>query len=162
MRECITQNVDYLHEAAGHHSVLHSMERSRPCSALLAPPARKEIQKAIETLNGINGTQTIDAPLPDGDIPVNDEWIKQFQVPDCERCGGFLKPDVVFFGGNLAPQTKEDALNAIDEASALMVVGSSVQVFSGYRLCRRADEQAYLFCSLIQVKDGPTKSPRIA
>ena len=143
LRECITQNVDVLHEAAGHHSVLHlhGTIEAVLCTACGHRYDRQEIQKAIETLNGINETQTIDAPRPDGDIPVSDEWIEQFQVPDCDRCGGFLKPDVVFFGGNLAPQIKEAALIAVDESSALVVVGSSVQVFSGYRLCRRAAER---------------------
>ena len=161
MRECITQNVDVLHEAAGHHSVLHlhGTIEAVLCTACGHRYDRQEIQKAIETLNGIYETQTIDAPLPDGDIPVNDEWIKQFQVPDCERCGGFLKPDVVFFGGNLAPQTKEDALNAIDEASALMVVGSSVQVFSGYRLCRRADERGI---PILLINPGQGRADEIA
>ena len=143
LRECITQNVDVLHEAAGHHSVLHlhGTIEAVLCTACGHRYERQEIQKAIETLNGIYETQTIDAPRPDGDIPVSDEWIEQFQVPDCDRCGGFLKPDVVFFGGNLGPQIKEAALIAVDESSALVVVGSSVQVFSGYRLCRRAAER---------------------
>lgn len=143
MRECITQNVDVLHEAAGQDSVLHlhGTIEAVLCTACGHRYERQEIQKAIETLNGIYETQTIDGPRPDGDIPVSDEWIEQFQVPDCDRCGGFLKPDVVFFGGNLAPQIKEAALVAVDESSALVVVGSSVQVFSGYRLCRRAAER---------------------
>ncbi len=143
MRECITQNVDVLHEAAGQDSVLHlhGTIEAVLCTACGHRYERQKIQKAIETLNGINETQTIDAPRPDGDIAVSDEWIEQFQVPDCGRCGGFLKPDVVFFCGKLAPPTKEAALIAVDEASALVVVGSSVQVFSGYRLCRRAAER---------------------
>ena len=161
VRECITQNVDVLHEAAGHHSVLHlhgSIEAVF-CTACGHRYERQEIQKAIETLNGINETQTIDAPRPDGDIPVSDEWIEQFQVPDCDRCGGFLKPDVVFFGGNLAPETKEAALIAVDEASALVVVGSSVQVFSGYRLCRRAAERGI---PILLINPGQGRADEIA
>ena len=137
LRECITQNVDVLHEAAGHNSVLHlhgSIEAVL-CTTCGHRYQRRDIQKAIETLNGINETQMVNDPRPDGDIPVSDEWIEQFQVPECNRCNGILKPDV-FFGGNLAPETKEAALLAVNEASALIVVGSSVQVFSGYRLCR--------------------------
>ena len=119
LRECITQNVDVLHEAAGHHSVLHlhGTIEAVLCTACGHRYDRQEIQKAIETLNGIYETQTIDAPRPDGDIPVSDEWIEQFQVPDCDRCGGFLKPDVVFFGGNSGPPTKEAPLIAFDEST---------------------------------------------
>lgn len=161
LRECITQNVDVLHEAAGHHSVLHlhGTIEAVLCTACGHRYERQEIQKAIETLNGIYETQTIDAPRPDGDIPVSDEWIEQFQVPDCGRCGGFLKPDVVFFGGNLAPQIKEAALVAVDESSALVVVGSSVQVFSGYRLCRRAAERGI---PILLINPGQGRADEIA
>ena len=161
LRECITQNVDVLHEAAGHHSVLHlhGTIEAVLCTACGHRYERQEIQKAIETLNGIDETQTIDAPRPDGDIPVSDEWIEQFQVPDCDRCGGFLKPDVVFFGGNLASQIKEAALMAVDESSALVVVGSSVQVFSGYRLCRRAAERGI---PILLINPGKGRADEIA
>jgi len=161
LRECITQNVDVLHEAAGHHSVLHlhGTIEAVLCTACGHRYERQKIQRAIETLNGINETQTIDAPRPDGDIPVSDEWIEQFQVPDCGRCGGFLKPDVVFFGGNLAPQIKEAALVAVDESSALVVVGSSVQVFSGYRLCRRAAERGI---PILLINPGQGRADEIA
>ena len=161
LRECITQNVDVLHEAAGHHSVLHlhGTIEAVLCTACGHRYERQEIQKAIETLNRIYETQTIDAPRPDGDIPVSDEWIEQFQVPDCGRCGGFLKPDVVFFGGNLAPQIKEAALVAVDESSALVVVGSSVQVFSGYRLCRRAAERGI---PILLINPGQGRADEIA
>ena len=161
LRECITQNVDVLHEAAGHHSVLHlhGTIEAVLCTACGHRYDRQEIQKAIETLNGIYETQTIDAPRPDGDIPVSDEWIEQIQVPDCDRCGGFLKPDVVFFGGNLAPQIKEAALIAVDESSALVVVGSSVQVFSGYRLCRRAAERGI---PILLINPGQGRADEIA
>ena len=110
-------------------------------------------------LNGINETQKVDDPRPDGDIPVRDEWIEQFQVPQCNRCDGILKPDVVFFGGNLAPETKEAALLAVNEASALIVVGSSVQVFSGYRLCRRAAE---LGIPILLINPGQGRADEIA
>lgn len=161
LRECITQNVDVLHEAAGHHSVLHlhGTIEAVLCTACGHRYERQEIQKAIETLNGIHETQTIDGPRPDGDIPVSDEWIEQFQVPDCDRCGGFLKPDVVFFGGNLAPEIKEAALVAVDESSALVVVGSSVQVFSGYRLCRRAAERGI---PILLINPGQGRADEIA
>ena len=161
LRECITQNVDVLHEAAGHHSVLHlhGTIEAVLCTACGHRYERQEIQKAIETLNEIYETQTIDAPRPDGDIPVSDEWIEQFQVPDCDKCGGFLKPDVVFFGGNLAPQIKEAALAAVDESSALVVVGSSVQVFSGYRLCRRAAERGI---PILLINPGQGRADEIA
>ena len=161
LRECITQNVDVLHEAAGHNSVLHlhgSIEAVL-CTTCGHRYQRRDIQKAIETLNGIKETQMVDDPRPDGDIQVSDSWIEQFQVPECNRCDGILKPDVVFFGGNLAPETKEAALLAVNEASALIVVGSSVQVFSGYRLCRRAAE---LGIPILLINPGQGRADEIA
>jgi len=38
---------------------------------------------------------------PDGDVELSDEFQKTFRVPPCPRCGGVLKPNVVFFGDGL-------------------------------------------------------------
>jgi NAD-dependent SIR2 family protein deacetylase len=66
---------------------------------------------------------------------------EDLSVPDCRECGGILKPDVIFFGENV-PRTRVDAaLRALDEATALLVVGSSLMVYSGYRFVRAARER---------------------
>ncbi|MBC7657618.1 MAG: NAD-dependent deacetylase, partial [Frankiaceae bacterium] len=61
-----------------------------------------------------------------------------FHAPFCLHCGGTLTPDVIFFGDNIpAPRTIE-ALARMDKADALLVVGSSLMVYSGFRFARLA------------------------
>jgi NAD-dependent SIR2 family protein deacetylase len=55
-------------------------------------------------------------------------------------CGGTLMPDVVFFGGTVPRERVEACNGAIAGADALLVVGSSLQVYSGFRFCRLASE----------------------
>jgi NAD-dependent SIR2 family protein deacetylase len=77
-------------------------------------------------------------PVPDGDAQLEPEALEHFVVPECEACGGVLQPDVVFFGDNIPPERTRQALQWMDEADALLVVGSSLMVFSGYRFCKLA------------------------
>ena len=77
---------------------------------------------------------------PDGDAKLRDEDIGAFIAPDCSACGSFIKPDVVFFGENVPPDRVASAFEALERADALLVVGSSLMVFSGYRFARRAAE----------------------
>jgi NAD-dependent SIR2 family protein deacetylase len=78
------------------------------------------------------------AAAPDGDAHVEPDALAAFQVPDCVHCGGTLKPDVVFFGDGVAAQTTHAALARMEAADAMLVVGSSLMVFSGFRFCRMA------------------------
>jgi NAD-dependent SIR2 family protein deacetylase len=77
---------------------------------------------------------------PDGDAKLRDEDVSRFVTPDCAACGGFIKPDVVFFGESVPRERVESAFEAMDRADALLVIGSSLMVFSGYRFARRAAE----------------------
>ena len=77
---------------------------------------------------------------PDGDAKLRDEDVSAFVAPDCAACGGFLKPDVVFFGESVPKDRVASAFDALDRADALLIVGSSLMVFSGYRFARRAAE----------------------
>lgn len=137
----ITQNVDGLHQRAGSRRLieLHGNIHNVVCLACQASYARAAIQQRL--LDDNPRWQQADQPvraLPDGDAQVEPEALEQFTIPDCERCGGVLQPDVVFFGDNIPPQRTQAALQAMDDADALLVVGSSLMVFSGYRFCRMA------------------------
>jgi NAD-dependent SIR2 family protein deacetylase len=77
---------------------------------------------------------------PDGDADIDSRAIDSFDPPRCDRCGGLLKPDVVFFGENVPSQRVEDARAALTSADALLVAGSSLMVFSGFRFVRQAHE----------------------
>jgi NAD-dependent SIR2 family protein deacetylase len=79
-------------------------------------------------------------PAPDGDADVDAAAVAFFEAPHCECCGGLLKPDVVFFGENVPGERYEDARNALARAEALLVAGSSLMVYSGFRFVRQAHE----------------------
>ena len=93
--------------------------------------------------------------LPDGDSDLPAELVAGFNVVGCGPCGGALKPDVVFFGGNV-PEAKLAAAWALfDRGEALLVVGSSLTVLSGFRFVRRARE---LGLPIAVINIGPTRA----
>ena len=78
------------------------------------------------------------APAPDGDARLEAKGLAQFRVPDCPHCGGALKPDVVFFGESVPAHAVETCFDALAQADALLCVGTSLMVYSGFRFCRHA------------------------
>jgi NAD-dependent SIR2 family protein deacetylase len=115
--------------------------------------SRDAFQLALEGLNP--EFRTVEGPLaPDGDADVlGDE--SAFRVPDCERCGGILKPDVVFFGESVPAETLERSWSLYETGDVLLVLGSSLEVFSGRRFVLRAskDEKPLAIVNL-----GPTRA----
>lgn len=140
LRGIVTQNVDRLHHAAGSRRVveLHGALHEVVCMRCQARYARRDVQAELEARNP--GWTDRRAVLgPDGDADVEDA--ASFRLVDCPRCGGDLEPDVVFFGESV-PKPRVDAAWAIvDEADVLLVVGSSLAVYSGYRFVRGAAER---------------------
>lgn len=96
---------------------------------------------------------------PDGDVFLTEEQVRSFQVPCCDRCGGPLKPDVVFFGDTVNPDKVDFVHRRVKEADSLLVVGSSLQVYSGYRFILTAREQK-LPIAILNI--GPTRSDDLA
>lgn len=139
VRHLITQNVDGLHQRAGSRAVteLHgSLARVR-CLGCDAVCTRAEVQRVLERDNP--GFRNLDAaPAPDGDAQLETQRLGGFRVPDCPRCGGTLKPDVVFFGESVPAPTVSACLDALAQADALLCVGTSLMVYSGFRFCRHA------------------------
>ncbi|NMO13476.1 NAD-dependent protein deacetylase [Pyxidicoccus fallax] len=138
----ITQNVDRLHHAAGSSRVieLHGALARVRCLDCGAHEARAELQERLLALNPGFTHQVLEL-RPDGDAELSSELLSSFQVPVCLRCGGTLKPDVVFFGDNVPASTVEAAFAMVEEGDALLVVGSSLAIFSGYRFLVRASER---------------------
>lgn len=135
----VTQNVDGLHQAAGSRSVidLHGrLDRVR-CTGCSRAFAREAMQVRLERLNpDWAGLAAADAPDGDADLDATD--FSAFLVPDCPHCGGVLKPDVVFFGENVPRERVAAACRALDDADGMLVVGSSLMVYSGFRFVERA------------------------
>jgi NAD-dependent SIR2 family protein deacetylase len=139
----ITQNVDGLHQRAGSGDVieLHGNIHGVVCLDCHASFPRRFVQELLEELNpGVHGAAaaTTIAAAPDGDAHLEPDALAEFHVADCIHCGGTLKPGVVFFGDGVAPACSAQALAAMEAADALLVVGSSLMVFSGFRFCRMA------------------------
>lgn len=138
----LTQNVDRLHHKAGSRDVieLHGALHAARCLACGALEDRDALQQRLLALNP-GADQQRYAPAPDGDADLDAAAYADFVVPGCVACGGVLKPDVVFFGDNVPRPRVDDAMARVDAAEALLVVGSSLAVFSGYRFVLRAVAQ---------------------
>ena len=139
--QLVTQNVDGLHQAAGSQNVidLHGRIDTVRCLGCDRRSSREQLQRELEELNP--GFASLDAmEAPDGDADLDDVAFKTFEVPACEACDGLLKPDVVFFGEGVPGARVQRAMAAIEHADAMLVVGSSLMVYSGYRFAVAAAE----------------------
>ncbi|MFJ8444166.1 NAD-dependent protein deacetylase [Kitasatospora griseola] len=134
----ITQNVDGLHRAAGTADAveLHGGLDRVVCLGCAAVSPRAELDERLAALNPAfrDAGSRIN---PDGDVELPDDLVASFTVADCARCGGILKPDVVFFGESVPKDRVEHCYRLVDEARALLVLGSSLAVMSGLRFVRR-------------------------
>ena len=142
IRSVVTQNVDGLHQRAGSRRVidLHGrIDRVRclGCDALFH---REDIQRWLEQHNR-PFAQQVGGVGPDGDAELDELDYSALQVCECQFCGGTLKPDAVFFGGTVPQQVVAEAAAELQRAEALLVVGSSLMVYSGFRFCRWAAAQ---------------------
>jgi len=156
----ITQNVDRLHQEAGSRRVveLHGALAEVLCLDCGAAEPRAEVQDRLLAVNpGWLDRAAAMAPDGDADLPAGE--VATFEVVACRRCGGTLKPDVVFFGGSVAERTLATAWELFDEAGALLVVGSSLAVYSGFRFVRRAVERGL---PIAVVNLGPTRADELA
>lgn len=132
----VTQNVDGLHQAAGSTGVieLHGSLGSVVCLACGERHPRADIQRELEAANpAIAGLSAV--PSADGDAHLEAEDLHEFSVPHCRRCAGVIKPDVVLFGDSVPRDRVAAVHGALQRADALLVVGSSLMVYSGYRFC---------------------------
>ncbi|MFL5344137.1 MAG: NAD-dependent protein deacetylase [Hyalangium sp.] len=138
----ITQNVDRLHHAAGSTRIieLHGALADVRCLSCGEREAREAVQQRLLELNPGFVEHQVEL-RPDGDAELPVEAVRSFRVADCLRCGGAMKPDVVFFGDNVPRPTVDAAFEMLEEGDALLVAGSSLAVFSGYRFVLRASER---------------------
>lgn len=130
----VTQNVDGLHHKAGSSRVLelHGALAAVVCLSCARSHPRAQVQEWMTAANpGVMLEAVVAAP--DGDADAAEEHSAGFTVPDCPACGGLLKPDVVFFGDSVPKQRVTAAMDAIAAAGGLLVVGSSLMVYSGFR-----------------------------
>ncbi len=138
----VTQNVDGLHQRAGSKNVidLHGRIGHLLCLECGARSTRAEFQPKLEAHNS-RYTKLAARIAPDGDADLDLDSFDDFNVPACEHCDGVIMPDVVFYGGSVPKPRVAQAFAGLDAADAVLVAGSSLMVYSGYRFCKAAAEQ---------------------
>lgn len=156
----VTQNVDGLHQQAGSREVidLHGRLDQVVCLGCGQRTPRAWLQQRLLELNP-EWRHLSAATAPDGDADLEDADFQRFQVPDCAACHGLLKPDVVFYGENVPRERVNAAQQALSRSDAMLVVGSSLMVYSGYRFARMARETGL---SLAILTRGITRADGLA
>jgi NAD-dependent SIR2 family protein deacetylase len=159
----ITQNVDLLHTKAGSRTVidLHGTYAQVVCLSCGESMSRAELAEKLDALNP-GFTERIEAigglaVAPDADAVVADT--ASFRYLDCASCGGMLKPDIVYFGESVPKDVVQQAFSLVEDADALLVAGSSLTVFSGYRFVRHAAARGI---PVAIVNRGPTRGDELA
>ena len=137
----VTQNVDGLHQRAGQAAVidLHGRLDRVVCLGCGADLSRAEFQHELLARN-LGWERHVAEIAPDGDADLEGVDFAAFAVPDCALCGGLLKPDVVFYGESVPRARVEAAVAHLRRSDAVLVVGSSLMVWSGFRFARMAAE----------------------
>jgi NAD-dependent SIR2 family protein deacetylase len=140
LHHLVTQNVDGLHQRAGSRAVidLHGRLDVVVCLGCGVRSMRAALQTIMTAANA--GWQPVAATAPDGDADIDAAVVESFSPPRCEQCGGLVKPDVVFFGENVPADRYAAARAALAEADALLVAGSSLMVYSGFRFVQQAHD----------------------
>ncbi len=156
----ITQNVDGLHRAAGASDVveLHGSLHRVVCLNCGDQTRRTALERRLVAANR-SWHAGVGQQRPDGDVELDEADIERFCLVDCAVCGGVLKPDVVFFGETVPAERVARCFALVEAASALLVLGSSLTVMSGYRFVRRA---ARLGLPIAIVNQGPTRGDAAA
>ena len=161
----ITQNVDLLHTKAGSRNVLnlHGSYAEVICLVCGHTMTRARLARLLNALNPRFAQQATGAGLavaPDADAVVADTLlVRSFRIADCPVCGGMLKPDIVYFGENVPKERVGAAIALIDGAGVLLVAGSSLTVYSGYRFVRYAAAKGV---PVAIVNRGPTRADILA
>ena len=159
----ITQNVDGLHQAAGSRAVveLHGSLAEAVCLTCGTREARASLQDRIMAMNAAWAVDAarLAASAPDGDAAVDAALVASFRLPVCLRCAGILKPDVVLFGENVPKGRVDEAFDLLAKAQVLLVVGSSLAIYSGLRFVTRAVEVGK---PVAIVNRGPTRADQLA
>lgn len=156
----VTQNVDRLHHKAGSEKIteLHGSSYLVKCLNCGYSISRYLFQDILRRLNPDFYLEAIEI-RPDGDVHLEPSLVNNFCVPPCDRCGGILKPDVVFFGETVPKRQVQETYSRVENSDAVLVLGSSLEVFSGYRFILAASESKK---PIAIVNIGPTRADHLA
>lgn len=159
VQHLVTQNVDGLHQRAGSQSVtdLHGRLDTVVCLDCGHRIKRQSLQLELDAINP-DFSQLDAKTLSDGDADVDDIDFSTFRLVHCERCGGVIKPDVVFFGENVPKDRVEYAMQQLERSDAMLIAGSSLMVYSGYRFCLKAHE---INMPIVAINLGKTRADHL-
>jgi NAD-dependent SIR2 family protein deacetylase len=152
----VTQNIDRLHQKAGHQNVidLHGRLDQVNCLSCESVFDRQDVQTQLTRLNP-NFPQLEHIAAPDGDADIENSLVDKIVIKDCPTCQGMLKPDVVFYGGTVDRVIVNSIYEKLNHIDAVIVVGSSLMVFSSFRFCRKANE---LSVPVVAINQGKTRA----
>lgn len=156
----VTQNVDRLHQRAGHRHVidLHGRMDRVICLDCGQYESREDLQ--IRLLRDNPFLETLTAPMaPDGDADIRDGYADQISCPRCPHCGGTPMPDVVFYGGSVPRERVVNIQNKLEASDGVLVVGSSLSVYSAFRFCKSAREKSI---PIAVINRGITRADELA
>lgn len=137
----VTQNVDNLHYKAGSRNVieLHGSAFRVKCLNCGMKIERSDFQNTLKSLNPNHVIKEF-VMNPDGDVDIDETVVSDFIIPNCSQCNGILQPDIVFFGGNVPREKVDSVNNYAQDCDSLLILGSSLTVFSSYRVVLKAAE----------------------
>ncbi|XP_022831384.1 NAD-dependent protein deacylase Sirt4-like isoform X2 [Spodoptera litura] len=155
----VTQNVDRLHQKAGSENVieLHGSGYIVKCLKCPYEISREELQVQLLKNNSYMESN-FTMIRPDGDVELPREQVDKFRSPLCPKCEGPLKPDIVFFGDNVPKQRVDQVRSAVSSSDAVFVLGSSLTVYSSYRIILQARDE-HKNIALLNI--GPTRADDI-
>lgn len=156
--QLVTQNVDGLHQKAGSRRVidLHGRLELLRCQACGEPESRHWMQAKLTSLNpGLDALSAVAAPDGDADLEID---FSRIDIPGCPICGGILKPDVVFYGEQVPRRRIAAVYDALQQADALLVAGTSLMVFSAFQFMREA---ARLGKPIAAINQGKTRADHL-
>ncbi|MCW8876580.1 MAG: NAD-dependent protein deacetylase [Kangiellaceae bacterium] len=156
----ITQNVDRLHQKAGHNKVidLHGRMDRVKCLSCGNAEERSDLQLRIIDKNRFLESITGEV-APDGDASIEEEITERIDIVACKNCNGVLMPDVVFYGGSVPKQTNEATAKLYSRSKGLLVLGSSLMVYSSYRFCKLAKQDSK---PIVLINKGKTRADELA
>ena len=155
----VTQNIDRLHQKAGHQRVidLHGRLDQVVCMDCGEIAARADIQQWLAAHNSHLDHLTV-RQRPDGDAEIEGAALEKMQLPSCVHCSGLIKPNVVFYGGSVDKKIISRVFEQLSQCDALLVVGSSLMVYSSYRYCKFAhDHDIPIVC----INQGRTRADEL-
>jgi NAD-dependent SIR2 family protein deacetylase len=156
----ITQNVDGLHQAAGSGDVidLHGRLDRVTCLSCSTSVTRDHVQQRLAEANP-DWAPLVRTINPDGDVDLTEDEVRSFVEVGCHLCEGIIKPDVVYFGENVPAERVERSYALVNESRLLLILGSSLTVFSGRRFAMHAHKQGI---PIAIINDGPTRADALA